>query len=166
MPGSPMYLSFITFSIIENLPLFMWFFCLPSSALDSNHLEERKWWSHSCLLWYFALHACVLVIAQLGSLLLNNRLFGPIKGWGTILTNIDQQKAKDFEDWLTKQKSSKLKNRNMKINPEMVFLRFGIWSKTTRLLTIVTYSWVPFLTSMNELIVYLFQLYFCNNDSA
>ena len=57
----------------------------------------------------------------------------------------------------------------MKINPEMVFLRFGILSKTTRLLTIATYSWLPFLTSMNELtvsIVYLFQLYFCNNGSA
>lgn len=114
-------------------------------------------------------YAYVLVIAQLGSLLLNARLFGPIKGWGTIFANIDQQKAKHFEDWLTKQNSSKLKNRNMKINPDMVFLRFGILSKTTRLLTIVTSSWVRFLTSLNELtisIVYLFQLDFCNDDSA
>lgn len=61
MPGShvsliyPMYLSF---SIVENLPLFMWFFCLPSSALDSNHLEERKWWSHRCFLWYFVICLC------------------------------------------------------------------------------------------------------------
>lgn len=57
----------------------------------------------------------------------------------------------------------------MKINPDMVFLRFGILSKTTRLLTIVTSSWVRFLTSLNELtisIVYLFQLDFCNDDSA
>ena len=110
----------------------------------------------------------VLVIARSGSLL-NTRSFGPIKCWGTIFANIDQQKAKHFEDWLTKQNSSKLKNRNMKINPDMVFLRFCILTKTRWLLTIVTPSWMSFLTSLNELtvsIVYLFQLDFCNDDSA
>ena len=71
--------------------------------------------------------------------------------------------------WLAKQTTSKLKNRNMKIIPDTVFLRFCILTKTRWLLTIVTPSWMSFLTSLNELtvsVVYLFQLDFCNDDSA
>ena len=57
----------------------------------------------------------------------------------------------------------------MKVNPDTVFLRFGILSKITRLPTIVISSRVPFLTSLNEptvSIVYLFQSGFCYDHSA
>ena len=144
--------------------------CLLSPALDSNHLEERKWWTHHWFLWYVDIclwpgHSSLGVSPSWHQAIqANTRLRHYIsKYWPT-------KSQGPWGRWLTKQtKSIKLKSRNMKVNPDTVFLRFGILSKITRLPTIVISSRVPFLTSLNEptvSIVYLFQSGFCYDHSA